>query len=71
VLVPSLLTLSTALFRVDQVAEYAKNEFPTEAVYGNIDHPGLRLITCGGDFDHQARSYIDNIVVYASLVRST
>ncbi|MCA1674359.1 MAG: class F sortase [Actinobacteria bacterium] len=62
---------STALFGVDNVAQYPKNEFPTEAVYGNIDHAGLRLITCGGDFDKSAHSYLDNIVVYASLIGST
>jgi hypothetical protein len=62
---------STALFGVDEVAHYPKNEFPTEAVYGNIDHAGLRLITCGGDFDSSAHSYLDNIVVYASLIGST
>jgi hypothetical protein len=28
----------------------------------------LRLITCGGDFDYAKRSYVDNIVVYATLV---
>src|ERR1051326_588384 len=59
---------STARFRIDDVAQYPKNEFPTEAVYGNIDHAGLRLITCGGDFDKSAHSYVDNIVVYASLI---
>lgn len=61
---------STALFRVDEVARYPKHEFPTKAVYGNIDHAGLRLITCGGEFDREAHSYVDNIVVYASLARS-
>ena len=59
---------STALFRVDNVAQYPKDQFPTEAVYGDIDHAGLRLITCGGDFNDSADSYVDNIVVYASLV---
>lgn len=59
---------STALFRVDDVAEYPKHNFPTKTVYGNIDHAGLRLITCGGDFDSDAHSYLDNIVVYASFV---
>jgi hypothetical protein len=37
-------------------------------VYGNLDHAGLRVITCGGAFDHRARSYVDNIVVFADLV---
>ena len=59
---------STAIFRIDKVAEYAKTKFPSQAVYGNIDHAGLRLITCGGTFDPAARSYDDNIVVYASLI---
>jgi sortase (surface protein transpeptidase) len=62
---------STALFQVNRVAQIPKDKFPTEAVYGNIDHPGLRLITCGGYFDEQARSYVDNTVVYADLVAST
>ncbi len=58
----------TAVFRVTRVDRYAKAEFPTAAVYGNIDHPGLRLITCGGEFDTAARSYRDNTVVFADLV---
>jgi hypothetical protein len=28
-----------------------KVEFPTAMVYGPIDHAGLRLITCGGEFN--------------------
>ncbi len=59
---------TTVTFRVDEVARYPKRAFPTEAVYGDLDHAGLRLITCGGDFDRSAGSYEDNIVVYASAV---
>ncbi|WP_433275696.1 class F sortase [Pseudonocardia xinjiangensis] len=59
---------STVTFQVDSVARYPKDAFPTDAVYGDIDHAGLRLITCGGEFDRAARSYKDNIVVYASAV---
>jgi hypothetical protein len=59
---------TTVAFRVDRVVTYPKNSFPTAAVYGDIDHAGLRLITCGGRFDRSARSYEDNIVVYASAV---
>jgi hypothetical protein len=58
---------STATFVVDRVAEYAKDEFPTRSVYGDIDEAGLRLITCGGDFDEDEASYRDNVVVYAGL----
>jgi sortase (surface protein transpeptidase) len=59
---------TTARFRVLEVEQYPKDAFPTERVYGDIDHAGLRLITCGGSFDRAARSYRDNIVVYAGLV---
>ncbi|MGZ4507397.1 MAG: class F sortase [Blastococcus sp.] len=59
---------STVVFRVTRVDKYAKDAFPTHAVYGDIDHAGLRVITCGGAFDHRARSYVDNIVVFADLV---
>jgi sortase family protein len=61
---------ATVLFRVDRVDRYPKDQFPSEAVYGNIPYSGLRLITCGGDFDRAAHSYLDNIVVYASMVGS-
>lgn len=50
--------------------QYDKDQFPTEDVYGNIDHAGLRLITCGGVFDRTNSSYEDNIVIYARLVTS-
>lgn len=59
---------STARFRVTHVQQFAKEAFPTEAVYGDLDHAGLRLITCAGAFDRQMRSYDDNLVVFAELV---
>lgn len=59
---------STAVFQVTRVAQFPKGEFPSTDVYGDLDHVGLRLITCGGSFDRQARSYVDNIVVFAELV---
>ncbi|CAA9209089.1 MAG: putative secreted protein [uncultured Blastococcus sp.] len=59
---------STVSFAVVSVEQFAKEAFPTEAVYGDLDHPGLRLITCGGSFDPSERSYTDNIVVFAELV---
>jgi len=56
-----------AVFTVDKVVAYPKSAFPSTAVYGNIDHPGLRLITCGGTFDPAAGSYESNTVAYATL----
>jgi sortase (surface protein transpeptidase) len=58
-----------ARFQVYRVAEYAKDAFPTMAVYGYTRAPELRLITCGGVFDPATESYLDNIVAYARLVR--
>lgn len=62
---------TVATFRVTRVASYPKDDFPTLAVYGNTDDAELRLITCGGAFDGSARSYLNNIVVYAVLTGST
>jgi hypothetical protein len=59
-----------AVFKVDAVRRYPKDHFPTMLVYGNTDHAALRLITCGGPFDYATGHYLDNIVVFASLVGS-
>lgn len=56
-----------AAFTVDVVQTVAKSRFPTSAVYGNVDHPALRLITCGGTRADAGGGYPDNVVVYASL----
>ncbi|OMQ15046.1 hypothetical protein A7K94_0212200 [Modestobacter sp. VKM Ac-2676] len=59
---------TTAVFAVREVGHYDKDAFPTADVYGDLDHAGLRLITCGGVFDQQADSYRDNTIVFADLV---
>ena len=56
------------MFRVTRVEQFPKDAFPTAVVYGDIDHAGLRLITCGGSLDRQAHSYDDNVVAFARLV---
>jgi LPXTG-site transpeptidase (sortase) family protein len=55
-----------AAFRVTAVQVYAKDKFPTAAVYGPTPDAELRLITCGGAFDPALGSYLSNIVVYAA-----
>jgi hypothetical protein len=57
----------TAVFTVIGVEEVQKSSFPTDSVYDNVSYPALRLITCGGPFDPDRGSYLDNIVVYAYL----
>jgi sortase (surface protein transpeptidase) len=61
---------TTATFAVTSVDRYPKDQFPSAAVYGSIDHAGLRLITCGGPFDSGSGHYVDNIVVYADLLQT-
>jgi hypothetical protein len=60
----------TAVFTVERVAEYAKANFPAAAVYGSVDRPVLRLITCGGTFDHLRRQYRGNVIVFATYAGS-
>jgi hypothetical protein len=55
-------------FAVQRVARYPKRSFPTAAVYGDTTKPTLRLITCSGDFDASSGHYVDNTVVYATLI---
>lgn len=58
---------SRAVFRVARVEQYRKSSFPSAAVYGDLGHPGLRLITCGG-LDRVSEKYEANVVVFADLV---
>jgi Sortase domain len=58
---------TTARFTVTTVARHPKDAFPTAEVYGPTPDAQLRLITCGGAFDRAGRSYLDNVIVYATL----
>jgi hypothetical protein len=60
---------AAAVFGVTRIEQYPKSQFPIEDVYGDTDGAELRLITCGGHFDHATHSYSDNVVVYARMVR--
>jgi hypothetical protein len=52
-------------FEVTGSARYAKAGFPTEAVFGPVPGPMLRLVTCGGAFDRASGHDLDNLVVTA------
>ena len=58
---------STADFLVYRVAEYPKSTFPADQVYAPTPRAELRLITCSGAFDPKVRSYLSDLVVYATL----
>ena len=54
-------------FEVVARRQFPKQELP-EDIFDTTGAPRLALITCGGDFDSSARSYRDNIIVYAVAV---
>ncbi|MFC4590489.1 class F sortase [Sphaerisporangium corydalis] len=56
-----------AQYKVDSVEQVAKDRFPSERVYVE---DGLRLVTCGGVFDRKTHEYLDNIIVYASRLKT-
>ncbi|WP_374983738.1 class F sortase [Streptomyces fradiae] len=56
----------TAVFTVDRVRTFDKEQFPDKEVYGPAPRPELRLLTCGGAFDRE-KGYAANIVVFAHL----
>lgn len=58
---------SVATFVVRSVEQVPKNRFPSQRVYGPLDHAGLRLVTCGGGFDRRTGHYTSNVIVYARL----
>lgn len=57
----------TAVFTVSHVDTAPKDNFPTQEVYGDTPDSELRLITCGGELDRAAHSYLSNVIVYANL----
>lgn len=60
---------STVTFVVDRVEKHSQESFPTAAVYGDLDYPGLRLITCTGIYSHETLRYSHNLIVYAKMNR--
>lgn len=56
----------TAAFAVTEVRTVDKADFPAGAVYGNVDRPELRLITCGGP--RTGAGYRDNVIVFAASI---
>lgn len=56
---------AAAEFTVTAVRTVRKAEFPTDDVYGDVNRPELRLITCGGP--RVGEEYRDNVIVFAAL----
>lgn len=58
---------STAVFEVNSVERFGKEELPVQRVYADYSRPSLRLVTCGGTWIGGGSGYADNVVVFASL----
>lgn len=56
---------SSVTFVVTGKEQAAKTALPAKRIWNGATAPVLRLITCGGAFDRAARSYLDNVIVYA------
>ncbi|MGX1095056.1 LPXTG-site transpeptidase (sortase) family protein [Streptomyces albogriseolus] len=57
-----------ATFVVDEAESFEKDDFPNERVYADTPDAQVRLITCAGAYDHAAKDYTENLVVFARLV---
>ncbi|MFD5897810.1 class F sortase [Streptomyces sp. NPDC060366] len=60
---------TAAVFAVSAVRKVAKADFPADDVYGDVDRPELRLITCGGPRTDDG--YLDNVIVFATLTAAS
>lgn len=64
----------TIAFKIVEVGEPLKANFPTEKVYGDTPTPTLRLITCGGGDNalettaSGSRSYKNQTIIYADMI---
>jgi len=56
---------------ITEVIQYPKDVLPFDEVFTWSGPSRLVIITCGGEFDRTARSYTDNIVVYAEPLEVT
>ncbi|MEU6879163.1 class F sortase [Streptomyces sp. NPDC046712] len=58
---------TTAVFLIDSVESFRKDDFPDQRVYDDTPDALVRLITCAGAYDRKAKDYTENLVVFAHL----
>ena len=58
---------SVVVFSITGYERVEQTAFPTDRVYNDISHAGIRLITCSGIFDKGAQRYSHNLIVYGEL----
>jgi len=60
----------TTNFIVGRLERHPKTALPTNRVWPTTSRPLLRLITCGGSFNHATHHYRDNLIIYAARAGS-
>jgi sortase (surface protein transpeptidase) len=60
----------TTKFIVGRLERVSKTALPSKRIWTTTVKPVLRLITCGGSFDHATGHYRDNLIVYAARAGS-
>ena len=58
----------TRSYQVESVERYDKEALPEDVVFARSGPERLVLVTCGGRFDPDLRSYDDNVVVVATPI---
>ncbi|GHG27223.1 hypothetical protein GCM10018784_45720 [Streptomyces hydrogenans] len=58
---------TVAVFLIDSVESFRKDDFPNQRVYDDTPDALVRLITCAGPYDRAAKDYTENLVVFAHL----
>jgi hypothetical protein len=61
----------TQRWLITDVIQYPKDVLPLTEIFTWAGPTRLAVITCGGVFDRTARSYTDNLVVYAELLEAS
>jgi sortase (surface protein transpeptidase) len=61
---------STTRFIVGRLERHRKTALPTNRIWPTTSKPLVRLITCGGSFNHATGHYRDNLIVYAAQAGS-
>jgi hypothetical protein len=57
---------TTSRFLVGRLEQHPKTALPTNRIWTTAPGSWLRLITCGGLYNHTTHHYRDNLIVYAS-----
>ncbi|WP_104170798.1 class F sortase [Cryobacterium sp. M23] len=55
-------------YSVESVQTVAKQGVPWDSIFDRSGPNRLTLVTCGGEFDYSARTYLSNVIVSASPI---